>query len=96
MRLEQDYTMERIGNRSEELVYEAIGNLLEEGGIICPCEDCVMDLAAWTLNHVVPQYYTSLLPPFDPDPRREREVHNQMKRAIASGIKRLKSHPHHG
>ena len=95
MKLNETYDLESIGNRSEQIVYEAIGELVEEGTALCTCQECVLDLVAWTLNHVTPQYYTSLLAPLNPDPARERKVRVEVDLAIASGLKKLKAHPHH-
>jgi competence protein ComFB len=95
MNLRERYNMDRLGNRSQELVYEAIGALVEEGTAMCTCEECVMDLAAWTLNHVTPRYYTSLLSPLNPDLTMERKVRVEIDLAISAGLKRLKEHPHH-
>jgi len=95
MKLSERYNLESIGNRSEQIVREAVGRLVEEGAAMCTCEECVLDLVAWTLNHVTPQYYTSLLAPLNPDPARERKVRVEVDLAIASGLKKLKAHPHH-
>jgi competence protein ComFB len=94
MKLNERYNMEGIGNRSQEIVYEAIDRLVTDEAM-CTCEECVMDLAAWVLNHVTPRYYTSLLSPLNPDPSMEHKVRVEVELAIASGLKRLKAHPHH-
>jgi competence protein ComFB len=95
MKLNERYNLESIGNRSEQIVWEAVSRLVEEGTAMCTCEECVLDLVAWTLNHVTPQYYTSLLTPLNPDPARERKMRVEVELAIASGLKKLKAHPHH-
>ena len=95
MKLNERYNLESIGNRSEQIVWEAVGRLVEEGTALCTCEECVLDLVAWTLNHVTPQYYTSLLTPLNPDPAREHKLRVEVELAIASGLKKLKAHPHH-
>jgi competence protein ComFB len=92
--LRERYNVDSLGNRSKELVYDAVEALVD-GGAVCTCEDCVMDLVAWTLNHVIPRYYTSLLSPLVPDPALEHRVQVEIQLAIASGIRRLKAHPHH-
>ncbi len=94
MRLNERYNLESIGNRSEQIVWEAIERLVDTNSM-CTCEECVLDLVAWTLNHVTPQYYTSLLSPLNPDPARDRKVRVEVELAIASGLKKLKAHPHH-
>jgi len=96
MKLNERYDLESIGNRSEQMVWDSIERLLENGTGVCTCQECVQDLVAWTLNHVTPQYYTSLLTPLNPDPARERKVRVEVDLAIASGLKKLKAHPHHG
>jgi competence protein ComFB len=95
MKLSERYNLDSIGNRSQELVYEAVERLAMDGTEMCPCEECVMDLVAWTLNHVTPRYYTSLLSPLNPDPLQEKKVRVEVELAIASGLKRLRAHPHH-
>jgi competence protein ComFB len=96
MKLQERYSLATLGNRSQEIVFDAIGRLIDDGADMCTCEECVTDLAAWTLNHVTPRYYTSLLTPLSPDPGRERQTRVQVELALAAGLKRLKQHPHHG
>jgi competence protein ComFB len=96
MKLGERYNLESIGNRSREIVYTAIERLVAEGTALCTCEDCVMDLVAWTLNHVTPRYFTSLLAPLNVDQSLENKMRVEVDLAIASGLKRLKAHPHHG
>ncbi len=95
MKLTERYGMENLDNKSQELVFEAIERLIEKGTTMCTCEECVTDLAAWTLNHVAPRYYTSLLAPLAPDAARERQYQVEIELALASGVKKLLQHPHH-
>jgi len=95
MKLNERYNLDTMKNRAEEMVFEAIEKEIQKGGDMCTCEECVLDLAAWTLNHVKPGYYTSLLAPLTPRPEAERSMRVEIELAIASGLKRLKSHPHH-
>ena len=95
MKLSDKYDLEKMGNRAEELVFEAIGKQIDAGADMCTCEECVLDLAAWALNHVTPRYYTSLLAPLTPRPDIERTMQVEIELAIASGLKKLKRHPHH-
>jgi competence protein ComFB len=95
MTLRERYNLDNLGNRSQELVFKAIEQLIDQGTGMCTCEECVTDLAAWTLNHVAPRYYTSLLAPLTPDPVRERQYQVEIELAVAAGVKKLKEHPHH-
>lgn len=95
MKLKERYNLENMRNRAEEMVFEAIERVLEADQEMCSCEECVLDLAAWTLNHVTPRYYTSLLPPLRQNPEAARKAQIEIELSIAAGKKKLKSHPHH-
>jgi competence protein ComFB len=95
MKLNERYDMENMKNRAEEMVFQAIEKEIEKGGEACTCEECVLDLAAYALNHVRPRYYTSLLAPLTPRREADRKMQVELELAIASGLKKLKSHRHH-
>ena len=90
MNLEDRYNLDNLGNRTQELVYQAIERLLDDGTAMCTCEECVTDLAAWTLNHATPRYYTSLLAPLTPT-RSGAEDAVEIELALAAGVKKLKN-----
>ena len=94
MNLRKYYDLDKIINRSAELVYRRVEKLLEERNDFCKCENCVLDLIAYTLNHVTPLYMTSLLGPLD-DGRKEKKINTEIEVALEAGIKRIKAHPHH-
>lgn len=95
MKLNERYNLENMKNRAEEMVFEAIEKVLETDREMCDCEECVLDLAAWTLNHVSPRYYTSLLAPLRQNPEAAHKAQVEIELAIAAGKKKLKRHPHH-
>ncbi len=96
MKLNERYDLENMKNRAEEMVFEAIEKEIEKGGgDTCTCEECVLDLAAYALNHVTPRYYTSLLEPLTPRQETARKAQVEIDLAIASGLKKLKCHRHH-
>jgi competence protein ComFB len=95
MKLKERYNLDNLGNRSQEMVFESIERLIDSGRHMCTCDECITDLAAWTLNHVTPSYYTSLLAPLNPDQGKERQMRVQIELALAAGLKKLKEHPHH-
>ena len=95
MKLNERYNLENLRNRTEEMVFEAIEKQIEKGGDMCTCEECVLDLTAWTLNHVTPGYCTSLLAPLAPRPEVARKMHVEIELALASGLKKIQRHPHH-
>jgi hypothetical protein len=89
------YHLERIRNRSAEMVHDAVEQLLDTRPDLCHCEECALDLVAYALNRVTPRYSTSLLEPLAPDPALERRIRVEIDLALAAGVKRLKEHPHH-
>jgi len=73
MKLNKVYNLENLKNRSAELVFARVEKLLEENNELCQCEDCVLDLIAYTLNHVTPLYGTSLIDPLHPNRGKEKK-----------------------
>ncbi|HVO39688.1 MAG TPA: late competence development ComFB family protein [Spirochaetia bacterium] len=96
MKLSERYNMDNMRNRAEEMVFEAIERTIGEDPEMCTCEECVLDLAAWTLNHVTPRYYISLLAPLRENQDARRKAQVEIELAINAGKKKLKKHPHHG
>ncbi len=95
MSLTERYHLDRIRNRSAEMVHGAVEQLLDTRPDLCHCEECALDLVAYALNRVTPRYSTSLLEPLAPDPALERRIRVEIDLALAAGVKRLKEHPHH-
>jgi len=95
MGLQNLYNMENLKNKSAELVYERIERLIEERDDFCKCPICILDLAAYTLNHVTPQYYTSLLGGLHPNRVKQKRIQVEIDLAIETGMKRINTHPHH-
>lgn len=96
MSLADRYHLDRIRNRSAEMVNDAVERLLDARPDVCHCEECALDLVAYALNRVTPRYSTSLLEPLAPDPALERRIRVEIDLALEAGVKRLKEHPHHG
>lgn len=95
MSLIERYHLDRIRNRSAEMVHDAVEQLLDTRPDLCHCEECALDLVAYALNRVTPRYSTSLLEPLAPDPALERRIRVEIDLALTAGVKRLKEHPHH-
>ncbi len=95
MKILERYSFEHLINRSADMVFERIEELLDERDDFCQCNDCVLDLIAYTLNRVTPLYGTSLLGPLHPNREKEKKVQIEIDLAIKAGIKRITQHPHH-
>ncbi|KPJ85199.1 MAG: hypothetical protein AMS17_14750 [Spirochaetes bacterium DG_61] len=95
MRLQERYNLDNLLNRSAELVYEKVEELLACNNDFCHCQECVLDLVAYTLNHVTPLYRTSLLGPLHSNMDVEKKVEIEIELAIKAGMKKITRHPHH-
>ena len=62
MNLEKMYSFDEMTNEAERLVIEELGVQLEQlQGVACMTEECILDMAAYALNHVQPMYRVNLL-----------------------------------
>ncbi len=95
MSLQDRYNLEQLRNLSAEKVQARVEELLAEGGRLCPCQECVLDLLAYALNRVSPRYATSLLGELHAQPAFEKKRRVEIELAIEAGLKRLRQHPHH-
>ena len=95
MKISERYNIENLKNRSAEIVLNKLETVLEKTDDFCHCEECVLDLIAYTLNHVTPLYGTSLLGPLHPNKEKEKKVEIEIDLAMKAGIKKITEHPHH-
>jgi competence protein ComFB len=95
MSLSERYDLGKLINRSADVVYEKIEQVLDQRTDVCHCEECVLDLVAYTLNRVTPHYGTSLLGPLHPDREKERKLEEKIEQTIKTGLKKIAQHPHH-
>jgi competence protein ComFB len=95
MSLSERYDLDKLINRGAGLVCDKIEQVLDRRDDICQCEECVLDLIAYTLNRVKPLYGTSLLGPLHPDGEKERQLEEKIERTIDTGLKKIARHPHH-
>jgi competence protein ComFB len=62
VKLQSIYSFEELTNESERLVIEELGRQLEGmGDRACMTEECILDMAAYALNHVTPLYRVNLV-----------------------------------
>jgi competence protein ComFB len=95
MSLADFYRLDLLRNRTAEIVNRRVEQFLEEHPEFCHCEQCVLDLLAYVLNHVDPMYGTSLLDPFQPNPSKERKVRIQIDLSLKAGARKVTAAPNH-
>jgi len=95
MKLSEYYDLENLRRTSEQIVLERVGKMLDTRDDICKCEECVLDLVAYVLNHVSPFYGTSLVGSLDPNHARINRIKGETEVAIREAIKRVSRNPNH-
>jgi competence protein ComFB len=94
MALKDNYDFENLENETEHLVLEELEKQLARDNEICKCQECVLDMTAYALNHTPANYRVSLwvkLYAGSLDPKTEAAV----KKAVADAIKTIKKNPSH-
>ena len=95
MKITERYNIDNLRNRSAEMVFKKLESILEKTEDFCKCEECVLDLIAYVLNHVTPLYGTSLLGPLHPNKDKEKKLEIEIDLAIKAGMRKISEHPHH-
>ncbi|MBF0407669.1 MAG: late competence development ComFB family protein [Candidatus Riflebacteria bacterium] len=93
----KEYDFSRLENMWVGLILEEIEKLLKSGEA-CDCEDCILDLAAISLNKLTPKYWVSgafnaFTSPaeFSKNEKNKREA----KKAVADALAMVRKNPHH-
>jgi competence protein ComFB len=89
------YSIEHLDNRGMRRVLERVGAYLDEHPGFCRCEQCVLDLLAYTLNHVSPIYRSSLLGPLTGSDPVEKKLNIEIDIALEEGALRIARNPGH-
>jgi competence protein ComFB len=93
----ENYNFELLENESEKLVLKELEKQLESyEGIICRCNDCVVDMAAMALNVVKPFYRFSLLGTlYAAQAMDDKSYAGSVKEAVSQAIERVHKNPSH-
>ena len=92
-----DYDFELLKNEAENLVITELGKQLQSLKLaICRCNDCVVDMAAMSLNAVKPLYHFSLLGSlYAAQAKNEAEYAHSVAEAVANAIEKVRTNPSH-
>lgn len=96
MSLQDSYNFENLQNETERVVLQFLEKAIEGRKDICTCEDCVLDMAAYALNHSKPYYRVSLLGTLyarakEEDPKNVKEI----QKAVDEAVEKISSNPSH-
>ncbi|RKX77321.1 MAG: competence protein ComFB [Spirochaetes bacterium] len=97
MSLKDQYNFEFLTNEAERLVLDELKRRFDEDKEekICKCEDCVLDMAAYALNHVRPAYRASLLGTLYAHALEGSEYQADVKKAVDQAIEIVSKNPSH-
>ena len=95
MGFKDQYDFENLVNEAERLVFDELDKQLKDYDNICKCQDCVMDMAAYALNHIKPYYRVSLMGTIYAHSIDSTEYAQNVKKAVKEAIKKVSSNPSH-
>ncbi len=94
----ENFNTDDLTNLSEELVFEQIQKLMDEGNTDVPISDIsIQDVAAIALNNIPPKYICSLIDKIDP--RKElvadlKDLRKYARRQVLKAISIVNRNPH--
>jgi competence protein ComFB len=97
MAFADQYDFDILVNQAEEKVVEELGRQLDAfKGEICRCSECVIDMAAVSLNAVKPLYRVSLLGTlYASQAVNEADYTASLRAAVAKAIEKVRKNPSH-
>jgi competence protein ComFB len=97
MALIDKYNFDNLKNEAENLVFRELNRQLEVySSPICLCNDCVVDMAAMSLNTVKPLYRVSLLGGmYTSNAMDEKEYATKIREAVFNAIEKVSKNPSH-
>ena len=97
MAFEDDYDFEYLKNEAENLVIKELGRQLDAfTEPICRCNECVIDMAAISLNTVKPLYRSSLLGGlYTASAMDEKTYATHLRESVFYAIEKVRKNPSH-
>ncbi|MDR1894889.1 MAG: late competence development ComFB family protein [Spirochaetales bacterium] len=98
MTRKENYDFSNLVNETEELVFEELEYQLDQDWTenICRCEDCLLDMAALSLNSLEPRYRVSLLGSLYASALHDDEqAREEVRQAVIQAISKIHENPAH-
>jgi competence protein ComFB len=97
MGLREEYDFENLVNESERLVINEMERqlALKKNSNNCRCEDCILDIAAFALNSLLPLYRVSLMGSLYAENAARTPYAEDVKSAVEAAILKVKKNPSH-
>lgn len=97
MEFKQEHDFSLLANEAENMVIDELGRRLKGGEFdnVCVCHDCVLDMAAYALNHLRPLYRVSLLGSMYAQSMNEGSYKTEVERSVEEAIRKIHENPSH-
>jgi competence protein ComFB len=92
--LERQYDFSTLDNEAETLVIRELERqlTLPENEDVCRDEECILDMAAYALNHVTPLYRATLLGRLYASAL-DQEHAEEVRKAVTEAIEQVRNNP---
>ena len=95
MGLKEKYDFEILINEAEALVLKELEAQMAEAAGVCVCQDCVLDMAAYSLNNVKPNYRVSLMGKLYARATEQAEYGLEIKASVQEAIRKVQANRSH-
>jgi competence protein ComFB len=96
MAFKDEYNFGDMENETERFVLQYLEEALNSDTTVCRCEDCVLDMAAYALNHAPVSYRISLLGKLYAKAKEIDEGYvKKIKKAVHEAVEKIKANPSH-
>lgn len=96
MAFKDDYNFKDLENETERFVIQYLEEAVSADASVCRCEDCMLDMAAYALNHSLPSYRVSLLGKLYAQAKDQDDGYiKKVKKAVSEAVKKIKANPSH-
>ena len=94
MALSDKYDLSDLKNQMEDFVFQELEQQLSAiaDEDICKCNDCILDMACYALNNVVPRYRSSLIGSLYAKVETD-EVSKSIRENVAEAIQKISQNP---
>jgi len=89
------YDFDSLVNEAERMVLQELEDQLKTAVDVCTCQDCVLDMAAFSLNSVKPAYRVSLMGSVYAGTAGNAQRAQSITRAVRDAIAKVKANPSH-
>jgi competence protein ComFB len=95
MGMKEEYDFDILVNEAETLVIRELESQLAATPGACTCQDCVLDMAAYALNNVKPNYRVSLMGKLYARAMDQGDYGKEIKAAVQEAVRKVQGNRSH-